>query len=149
MNPVNEPAEARPRRVLFLCTGNSCRSQMAEGLLRSHFGDRFDALSAGTAPVAVNPGAIAAMEEIGIDISGQRSKHLDDVPEDSIDVVVSVCDAAGQLCPDFPGSQRLHWSIPDPADAEGDEEEVREHFRAVRELLLQRIRDSFDGGYGG
>ncbi len=137
-----DPMQSR-QRVLFLCTGNSCRSQMAEGLLRAHHGDRYDVVSAGTRPVAVNPWAIRVMADGGYDISGQRSQSLDEFHGERIDVVVSVCDAASGLCPDFPGSTRLRWSVPDPADARGSDEQILARFRSVREDLRQRIEAAF------
>lgn len=131
------------KRVLFLCTGNSCRSQMAEGLLRARHGERYDVVSAGTHPVPVNPWAIRAMADDGYDISAQRSQSLDEFAGVAIDVVVSVCDAASEVCPDFPGSSRIHWSVPDPAGAEGSEEAILEQFRAVRDELRDRIERAF------
>jgi arsenate reductase len=122
--------------VLFLCTGNSCRSQMAEGLLRHLAGDRFEVASAGTAPAGVNPSAIAAMGELGIDISGQRSKHVDELSSRRFDLAVTVCDRAREACPVLPGAVRmLHWSFDDPA---GQGPEV---FRRVRDEIALRIRD--------
>jgi arsenate reductase len=104
----------RPR-VLFLCTGNSARSQMAEGFLRHLAADRFEVESAGTEPSQVNPLAVAAMREIGIDISGHRSKGVDGFLAQPFAYVITVCDAAGERCPIFPGgAQRIHWSLPDP-----------------------------------
>ncbi|MBU6424512.1 MAG: arsenate reductase ArsC, partial [Chloroflexi bacterium] len=103
------------RRVLFLCVRNSARSQIAEGLLRSLAGDRFDVASAGLAPGSVRPEAIAVMREIGIDISGHRSKAADEYAGQEFDLVVTTCDEAKEACPLFPGAKRmLHWSIPDP-----------------------------------
>lgn len=130
----------RKTKVLFLCSGNSCRSQMAEGLLRAEYGDKFEAFSAGTRPVAVNPRAIQVMSEAGLDISGHRSQALSDFYGEDMDLVVSVCDAASAICPDFPGSKRLHWSLPDPAEALGTEAEIIEAFRNVRDDIRSRIR---------
>ena len=122
--------------VLFLCTGNSCRSQMAEGLLRHLAGDRFEVSSAGTAPAGVNPSAIEAMHELGIDISGQRSKHVDELRGRPFDLVVTVCDRAREACPVFPGAARmLHWGFDDPA---GQPPAV---FRRVRDEIALKIRD--------
>lgn len=131
------------QRVLFLCTGNSCRSQMAEGLLRAHHGDRYEVVSAGTHPVAVNPWAIRIMADGGYDISGQHSQSLEEFQGQAIDVVVSVCDAASEVCPDFPGSTRLHWSVSDPAGAQGSDEQILAQFRSVREDLRARIEGAF------
>lgn len=139
---ANQPSSNDKQRVLFLCTGNSCRSQMAEGLLREMFDGHFEALSAGTHPVDVNPHAIHTMQEAGIDISQQTAKSLKAFSGEKIDYVISVCDAASQLCPDFPGSQRIHWSIPDPAAATGDESEILDSFRWTRDHLRQRIEET-------
>jgi len=127
-------------RVLYLCTGNSCRSQMAEGLLRNLAGARFEALSAGTHPVGVNPRAVAAMNAIGIDISAQRSKSIDDFLSDPPDYVVTVCDRARESCPTFPGvTQLVRWSFDDPADATGSDEEIMAEFARVRDEIRASI----------
>jgi arsenate reductase len=127
-------------RVLFLCTHNSARSQMAEGLLRHLAGDRFEAMSAGTEATRVRPLAIRAMEEIGIDISGQESKTLDQYLQEPFDHVITVCDDANEACPFFPGAaNRLHWSFEDPSKAEGSEEQRLQVFRRVRDELRERI----------
>jgi len=136
------PNGERKTKVLFLCTGNSCRSQMAEGLLRAEYGDKFEAFSAGTRPVAVNPRAIQVMAEAGLDISEHRSQALSEFDGKDVDLVISVCDAASALCPDFPGSKRLHWSLPDPAEATGTEAQIMEAFRKVRDDIRSRIRMS-------
>ena len=134
-------SEKKPRqKVLFLCTGNSCRSQMAEGLLRAECGDRFEVFSAGTRPVPVNPRAIKVMAEAGLDISDHRSQKLDEFADQKIDLVISVCDAASAICPNFPGSRRLHWSLPDPAKVSGSDGEIMEEFRRVRDDIRHRIR---------
>ena len=138
----SEANRGRKTKVLFLCTGNSCRSQMAEGLLRAEYGDKFEAFSAGTRPVAVNPRAIQVMAEAGLDISDHRSQALGEFDGEDVDLVISVCDAASALCPDFPGSKRLHWSLPDPAEATGTESQVMEAFRKVRDDIRSRIRMS-------
>lgn len=137
-------AEHKVSKVLFLCTGNSCRSQMAEGLVNAHLSGRFQAVSAGTHPVPVNQNAVRVMSEAGYDISGQRSQSLDEFSSDSVDMVISVCDEASKLCPDFPGARRIHWSIPDPAGATGSDEEVLGHFRTVRDELRDRILKELD-----
>lgn len=130
------------RRVLILCTGNSARSQMAEGLLRDLAGERMDVWSAGSRPSVVNPLAIAAMRERGIDISGQRSKHLDEFRDQPFDEVITVCDNAAETCPIFPGpARRIHWSFPDPAAAEGDEAARLAMFRDVRDAIEARLRE--------
>ena len=123
-------------RVLILCTGNSARSQMAEGLLRELGGVGFDVFSAGTQPTAVKPEAVAVMRERGIDISTHRSKHVSEFAGQPFDFVLTVCDSAKEGCPIFPGrAQRLHWSVPDPAAVDGDVRERLEAFRRVRDAL--------------
>lgn len=129
------------RRVLFLCTHNSARSQMAEGLLRAWAGDRFEAFSAGVEATEVRPLAIRAMAEIGIDISGQRSEALDEYLGQAFDLAVTVCDEAREACPFFPGAARqLHWSFDDPSAATGTEEARLAVFRRVRDEIGARIR---------
>jgi arsenate reductase (thioredoxin) len=128
------------RRVLFLCTGNSARSQMAEGLLRYLAGDRFDVCSAGTHPVGPNPGAVAAMRELGIDMSAQRSKRMDEFVHQAFDYVITVCDRAKESCPRWPHTGRLlHWSFDDPAVVTGSPEQQRQAFRTVRDQIKARI----------
>ena len=142
-------AEAAQRsRILFLCTHNSARSQMAEGLLRHMAGDRFEAYSAGTEATHVRPLAIRAMDEIGVDISGQESKTLEHYLREPFDYVITVCDDANEACPFFPGaSSRLHWSFEDPSRAEGSEEERLAAFRSVRDRIRNRVRaELVDGG---
>jgi arsenate reductase (thioredoxin) len=136
-------AEASQKgRVLFLCTHNSARSQMAEGLLRYLGGERFEAMSAGTEATRVRPLAIRAMEEIGMDISGQESKTLDRFLGESFDHVITVCDDANEACPFFPGAaNRLHWSFEDPSRAEGSEEDRLAIFRTVRDQIRERIEE--------
>ena len=129
-----------PRRVLFLCTHNSARSQMAEGLLRSLGGDGFAVHSAGTEASRVRPLAIAAMNELGIDITGQTSKTLDPYEDQRFDDVITVCDEANETCPVFPNAaRRLHWSLPDPSKATGTEAEQLGVYRTVRDALRARI----------
>jgi arsenate reductase len=131
---------AQRSRVLFLCTHNSARSQMAEGLLRDLAGDRLEAYSAGTEATHVRPLAIRAMEEIGIDISSQESKTLDRYLGEPFEYVITVCDDANEACPFFPGATtRLHWSLRDPSQARGSEEERLAVFRSVRDELRSRI----------
>ena len=128
--------------MLFLCTGNSCRSQMAEGLLRSMARDRFESLSAGTSPQGLNPGAIAAMAEIGIDISSQKSDSVDAYVGAGIDTVITVCDRAARNCPVFPGDvKRIHWPFDDPASARGSEEERMAVFRRVRDEIAGALEN--------
>lgn len=129
-------------RVLFLCTHNSARSQMAEGLLRHLAGDSFEVHSAGTEATYVRPLAVAAMEEIGVDISGQESKTLDRYLGESFEFVITVCDDANETCPVFHGAkQRLHWSFEDPSKATGMEEERLAVFRKVRDRIQARIEE--------
>src|SRR5918911_1164966 len=121
------------KRVLILCTGNSARSQMAEGLLRRAGGDGFEVFSAGTEPSGVNPLAVEAMREVGIDISTQRSKSVDEFLGQEFDYVITVCDKANRNCPVFPGrTKRIHWSFDDPAEALGERSERLAVFRRVR-----------------
>lgn len=129
-------------RVLVLCTGNSARSQMAEGLLRHFHGDRLEVESAGTQPSRVHPEAIAAMREIGIDISSQRSKHVDEFAGQSFDYVITVCDHARESCPVFLGhASQLHRDFPDPADPRLAEAERAKRFREVRNSLAGFLAD--------
>jgi arsenate reductase len=129
-----------PRRVLFLCTHNSARSQMAEGLLRHLGGDAFAVYSAGTEATRVRPLAIRAMAELGIDIGGQASKTLDRYLGEPFDVVITVCDEANEACPVFHGArERRHWSFPDPSKATGMEAEQLAAYRAVRDAIRARI----------
>ena len=129
-------------RVLILCTGNSARSQMAEGLLRHDGGARFEVFSAGTQPSRVRDEAIAAMREIDIDISAQRSKSVDEFVGQPFDYVITVCDHAREHCPVFPAAtQRIHWSFDDPAAASGDEATRLAVFRRVRDELRARLRE--------
>lgn len=127
-------------KVLFLCTHNSCRSQMAEGLVNHFLGDRIQALSAGTEATAVNPRAIASMTEIGIDISGHRSKVLDEFAGERFDYVITLCGDANEKCPlFFGGVERRHIGFPDPSRATGSEEEVMAEFRRVRDQIRERL----------
>jgi arsenate reductase len=130
-------------RVLILCTGNSARSQMAEGLLRHDGGGgRFEAFSAGVNPSRVRPEAIEAMREIGVDISGQRSKSVEEFAGQSFDCVITVCDNARERCPFFPAeTKRIHWSFDDPAAFEGDDAERLAVFRRVRDEIRARLRE--------
>lgn len=127
-------------KVLFLCTHNSCRSQMAEGLVNHFLGDRIQALSAGTEATEVNPRAIASMTEIGIDISGHRSKVLDEFAGERFDYVITLCGDANEKCPlFFGGVERRHIGFPDPSRATGTEEEVMAEFRRVRDQIRERL----------
>jgi arsenate reductase len=129
------------KRVLILCTGNSARSQMAEGLLRHDAGDNFEVESAGTRPGHVRPEAIAVMKELGIDISGHRSKHVAEFQGQSFDYVLTVCDNAKESCPVFPGhSKRIHKGFEDPAPLQGTEEERLALFRRVRDEIRDYLK---------
>jgi arsenate reductase (thioredoxin) len=129
------------RRVLVLCTHNSARSQMAEGLLRALASDRVEVASAGTEATCVHPLAIRAMDELGIELRGHRSKTVDAFLDEPWDVVITVCDSANERCPIFPGrTQRLHWSFEDPSAASGSEEERLAVFRRVRDAIAERLR---------
>jgi arsenate reductase (thioredoxin) len=133
---------SKRKRVLILCTGNTARSQMAEALLRNDGDERFEVLSAGVEPSSVRPLAIEAMREIGIDISGQRSKSVDEFLGQDFDYMITVCDNANQRCPVFPGkTKRIHWSIDDPAAAKGDEQERLGIFRRVRDEIREKLRE--------
>lgn len=134
-------AKGRRARVLFLCTHNSARSQMAEGILRALGGDRFEVESGGTQPSRVHPLAIEAMAKRRIDINGQTSKHMERFANKRFDYVITVCDLASEVCPVFPGApERIHWSIPDPAAVEGSEKERLAAFERAADDLLTRIR---------
>jgi len=129
------------KRILFLCTHNSARSQMAEGLLRKMSGDQFDVFSAGTEATRVHPLTIAAMRELGIDISGQTSKTLDAFRGEQFDIVITVCDSAKESCPIFAGqTERIHWSFDDPSAATGSDEERLTTFRRIRDEIQTRLR---------
>ncbi len=131
----------QPLRVLFLCTHNSSRSQMAEGLLRARGGPAYEVFSAGTEPRVVHPLAIQAMREIGIDLSAHRAKSLEEFrTQPPMDLVVTVCDEAAEACPYFPNARRqVHWGFPDPSQAQGSEEERLAVFRHVRDRIAAKI----------
>ncbi len=129
------------KRILVLCTGNSARSQMGEGLFRQEGRGAYQVDSAGTQPSHVRPEAIAAMKEIGIDISAHRSKSVSEFEGQPFDYVVTVCDNARDNCPVFPGSaQRIHWSLEDPAAVQGTEQERMDAFRRIRDQLHERVK---------
>lgn len=135
------------KRVLILCTGNSARSQMAEGLLRHLAADRFEVASAGVAPGHVRPEAIEVMRELGIDISHHRSKSVDEFQGQEFDYVITVCDNANEQCPVFPGrTKRIHWSFEDPAAAQGDERTRLGVFRRVRDEISERLEEFIRSG---
>lgn len=134
-------------RVLILCTGNSARSQMAEGLLRHDAGDSYEVSSAGTRPAQVRAEAVAVMREVGIDISSHRSKSVDEFVSQQFDTVITVCDNAKETCPIFPGrTRRIHWTIADPAAARGTESERLVEFRRARDELRKRLRSFAERG---
>ena len=139
-DPAMKTTDQAPRRVLFVCTHNSARSQMAEGMVRAWGGDRFEAYSAGTEATRVRPEAIAVMREIGIDITGQSSKTILPFIGEQFAWVITVCDAAKEACPVIPGAaQQAHWSIDDPSAVEGTEEQRLEAFRAARDVIRDRV----------
>ena len=132
--------DSERRRVIFVCTHNSARSQMAEGMLRAWGGDRFEVFSAGTEATRVRPEAVAVMAEIGIDIGGHTSKTLEPFLGESFSWLVTVCDQAKEACPTIPGvRQQAHWSIEDPSAVEGDEDTRLEAFRVARDHLRDRV----------
>lgn len=137
-------------RVLFLCTGNSCRSQMAEGFLKHLGGDKFDVYSAGINPTEVNPLSVKVMNEIGIDISGQISKSVKEFLGQKFDYVITVCDNAKQTCPVFSGKyKKIHWNLEDPAGAQGTDEERLKVFREVRDKMRDKIQHFLQQYIGG
>jgi len=132
------------KRVLFICTHNSARSQMAEGIMNALYGDKFQSFSAGTNPSKVNPLAIEVLKEIGIDISHHRSKSIDEFKGETFDYVVTVCDNAKENCPYFPGGKKyVHRGFMDPASVEGTYEEKLSAFRKVRDEILNWIKEFF------
>ena len=136
-----------PPAILILCTGNSCRSHLAEGILRAALNDKFRVASAGSKPAGyVHPLGIQVMQEIGIDISGHHSKHLDEFLDDNVETVITVCGNADQVCPIFPGQMnRHHWGFDDPAHATGTEEEQLAVFRRVRDEIA-RVFQAYAAG---
>ena len=138
------------KKILVLCTGNSCRSQIAEGYLRHLAGDTFDVFSAGLEPSVVNPKAIQVMQEDGVDISSHTSKDAEQFVGQQFDFTITVCDNAKERCPFFPGqAERIHWSFKDPADAVGSEEEVLDEFRNVRDQIKATLKQFIDEQYLG
>jgi len=132
------------KKVLFICTHNPARSQMAEGILRTLYGDRYEAYSAGTQPTKVNPYAIKVMSEIGIDISNHRSKSAEEFRGKEFDYVVTVCDNAKEACPFFPGGKTyLHKGFKDPSEFKGNENEIVAEFRRVRDEIKRWIEETF------
>lgn len=133
---------SKKKNIIFICTGNACRSQIAHGLLQNLAKDRFNVFSAGSHPSRVHLMSIKVMEEIGIDISHHKSDHIDEYLDKGIDIVITVCDNANKLCPIFPGNvERLHWSIDDPFRGWDYNENHMESFRVKREEIKARILD--------
>jgi arsenate reductase len=127
------------KKIIFLCTGNSCRSQMAEGFMRNMAGDKFQVVSAGVEPTQVNPYAIKAMAEVDIDISSHKSKSVNEFLNQKFDYVITVCNHARQVCPVFPGqNQDIHWDIEDPANFKGSEQDKIKFFRKIRDEIKEK-----------
>lgn len=138
------------QRVLFLCTSNRCRSQMAEALVNHDLGDRFEAVSAGTAPKTPHPLALKALAELGIEHAGARSKHMDEFADERFDHVITLCDSANETCPVFFGGvRRAHLGFDDPDAATGSDEEKLAVFRRVRDEIRERIEAHLTEGRGG
>jgi arsenate reductase len=131
------------KKVLFICTHNSARSQMAEGLLKTLFGDYYEVHSAGTAPSSINPNAIQVMEEIGIDISSHRSKNVSEFMNVQFDYVITVCDQAKESCPFFPGGIIIHKGFKDPAQADGRQKDILREFRRSRDEIKSWLVEAF------
>lgn len=137
----------KPKHILFLCTANAIRSQMAEGYARKILPKEVTVYSAGTMPGGVHPMSIEVMKEIGIDISHHRSKSIADIPADKIDLVITLCGNADQVCPEFPKkTQRLHWPIPDPYQSVRPGEDILEAFRSARDLIIREIETKLKQG---
>lgn len=134
------------KSVLFICTHNSARSQMAEGILRFMYGDKYDVASAGTIASSVNPFAIEVMKEIGIDISNHRSKSIEEFRGKTFDYVITVCDRANETCPFFPGKVHIHRNFEDPALVTGTDAEKLKVFRSVRDEIKVWIEENFGNG---
>jgi len=132
------------KKVLFLCTHNSARSQIAEGLLRNLLGDKYEVFSAGTEPGEVNPHSIKVMREIGIDISKQYSKNIKDFIDDDFDYVITLCGGAKESCPFFTGGEQFHKDFEDPSSFSGSEEEIPDKFRGTRDALKEWIEKFFE-----
>jgi arsenate reductase len=131
------------KRVLFICTHNSARSQMAEGLLNAFYGDKYEGYSAGVTPTRVNPYVVKSMAEIGIDISRNRSKSIEEFRGENFNYVVTVCDSAREACPFFPGEEVIHKSFDDPSRFKGSEEEILKQVRRVRQEINEWIKSRF------
>ncbi len=131
------------KKVLFICTHNSARSQMAEGILRALYPERYEAYSAGTEPSGIDPHAVQVMEEIGIDISRQRAKSIQEFRDEMFDYVVTVCDRAKEICPFFPGRKIILRRFPDPSQLKGSEMEILEGFREIRDEIMAWVASVF------
>ncbi len=130
------------KKVIFICTGNACRSQMAEGFLKHYKSNEYKVYSAGTNPTKVHPAAIKVMSELNINISNHTSDHMNDFLDKKIDIVITVCDDANQKCPIFPGSQKsIHWSIEDPFINWSDDENLLDPYRKCRDAIKKRIKE--------
>lgn len=128
--------------VLFLCTGNSCRSQMAEGFVKKMLSKDLNIFSAGLEPKGIHPMAVKVMQEIGLDISRQKSKNISEIPIGEIDIVITLCGDAAERCPVFPGKvKRIHWELEDPAKAQGSKEEIKKIFQNVRDKIKSHIKN--------
>lgn len=136
--------ELKKKKVLILCTGNSCRSQMAEGIAKHFYSDTYDIVSAGTQPSYVHPHAITVMKEIGIDISQNHSKSMLEFDNQLFDFIITVCSHADQNCPIIPGpAQKIYWGFEDPAQAEGSLEEILQQFRTVRDTIIKKFQSDW------
>lgn len=136
---------SKKKKVLFICSHNSARSQMAEGVLRALYPERYEAYSAGTDPLKVNPHAVKVMEEIGIDISRHRAKSIQEFKDELFDYVVTVCEQAKESCPFFPGKKVIHRSFPVPPMGKGREEDIIEAFREIRDEIVAWVATVFEG----
>ena len=144
-NEKRKMKDSRKKKVLFICTHNSARSQMAEGILRSLYPEEYDVYSAGTEPSEVSPYAVKVMDEIGIDISQHRAKNIKEFIDEIFDYVITVCDQTKESCPFFPGRKIIHKSFPDPSQLEGSETEILEGFRENRDEITVWLASVFKG----
>lgn len=140
---MNIMEEVRKRKVLFICTHNSARSQIAEGIMNHIYHDKYEAHSAGTKPTQVNPLAVRVMKEIGVDISSQKSKRIREFDGQEFDYVVTLCSDAEDICPFFPGKEHMHRGFEDPAQAMGSDEEKLNRFTKIRNEINQWIEETF------
>jgi arsenate reductase len=140
---MNIMEEVRKRKVLFICTHNSARSQIAEGIMNHIYQEKYEAYSAGTKPTKVNPLAVRVMKEIGVDISGQRSKLMREFDGQEFDYVITLCSDAEDICPFFPGKEHMHRGFEDPVQAMGSDEEKLNGFRKIRDEINQWVEETF------